>query len=281
MSDLFDVPSEDIMGREYYDRPEATDREREVWSKVYSQFLMYLTLRASDEKLLIERAILGGLLLGYRSISPTLAARALKAIDLPNADIPGIIYKGGNPHLTVDEGLLCPVRNPYGSIVAYQVRTGDPERKYVWLSSRRSPKVAACHWALNDLESSHLTVVEGPIKADSFAVNRPISGSVIGVPGVMQWRRAKDEIEAQEAMRKEAGCPLFDTVSIAYDMDWYSKDGVKRAMQDLYAALAVDDRKVNVLLWPAQYKGVDDYLASGGTEFEIWVPEEPEIGGGK
>lgn len=280
MSDLFDVPPEGHeMNNTHYERREASEDERTSWATHYHSLIQNLPLNANEAKILADRGIpeAAASKLGYRSLSPTLASRAAKKADRDAiASVPGFIYKAGTPHLTVEEGLLCPIRDPYQDVVACQVRVGQGDRKYVWLSSRRSPRVAVCHWANNNLLSDHLVVVEGPIKADSFNVNygQEHNLSVVGIPGVQFWRRAKDEIEAQEKLRAEAGgLPLFDRISIALDMDWYDKPGVKRALQDLYRSLNVGGRQVQILLWPSKFKGVDDYLAAGFRTFGEWNPD--------
>jgi hypothetical protein len=153
------------------------------------------------------------------------------------------------------EGLAIPVRDTKSRIIALQVRTGDPDRKYVWFSGRTSSGTP-CHVPLGlPARCPVVRVTEGPLKADVTAVLDPEGVPTIGIAGVAAWRSALPVL---------AGLKV-GVVGIAFDMDCWWKRQVFAQLQAFAAALA--DRNYVVLResWDEKEgKGIDDLLLAGG-----------------
>lgn len=159
-------------------------------------------------------------------------------------------------------GLLVPIRNATGQIVALKVRADDddPERaKYSYVSSRNyggpSPS-ALIHVPLHDdaMETTTVRVTEGELKAD-VAQNR--TGILtVSVPGVSNWRLVVPVLRSLNA----------EIVRIAFDADSCTNPNVARALQRTHEELTRQGWTVHVETWPAAWgKGIDDVLMGGYT----------------
>jgi putative DNA primase/helicase len=110
--------------------------------------------------------------------------------------------------------------------------------------------------------SVRLWIGEGVKKGDSLATRGEV---VVSLSGVWNWRSAKGPLPDWEEI------PLKDReVVIVYDSDAWSKTNVLQAMVRLGAFLAGRGASVRYVITPAEVngtktKGVDDYLAAGGT----------------
>jgi hypothetical protein len=159
------------------------------------------------------------------------------------------------PMPTPLEGLAVPVRDVRGRVVALQVRTGDPERKYVWFSGLVGTGTP-CHVPLGTPARCPLVrVTEGPLKADVACCLDPDHVPTIGIAGVASWRSALPVLEKLKA----------GVVGIAFDMDCWWKRHVFAQLQAFAAELA--DRNYVVLreCWDEQAgKGIDDLFLAGG-----------------
>jgi len=155
-------------------------------------------------------------------------------------------------------GLLIPVRNLDGHIVALKVRADDPGDgpKYTTISSAKhggpSPG-AQVHVPLHDAPTSDtVRLTEGELKADVATV---CSGMLtVSVPGVAMWRKVLPVFEALQPQR----------VLLAFDADWRTNPHVAHALGQAAFALVQAGYAVQVEVWdPALGKGVDDLLAAG------------------
>jgi putative DNA primase/helicase len=105
-------------------------------------------------------------------------------------------------------------------------------------------------------------ITEGIKKADSLASRGELA---IGLTGVWNWRSKAGTVTDWEDV------PLRDReVLIAYDADAWEKPNVLRAMIRLGAWLTSKGARVRYVIVPAEVngtkvKGVDDFLAAGGT----------------
>jgi hypothetical protein len=155
-------------------------------------------------------------------------------------------------------GLLIPVRNLDGHIVALKVRADAPgdSPKYTTISSAKydgpSPG-APVHVPLSE-RGCGVTVrlTEGELKAD---VATAVSGLLaLSIPGVAMWRKALPVLEALQPQR----------VLLAFDADWRSNPHVAHALGQAAFALTKAGHEVQVEDWePALGKGIDDLLAAG------------------
>lgn len=187
------------------------------------------------------------------------------------AGVPGFVrrtsQRTGRPYWTIagPPGMLVPVRDLHGRIVAMQIRrdeAGDGPR-YLWLSSSREGgpgSGAPVHVPLSlddghDLERVRLT--EGPLKADSATCLDPDRLLTLGVPGVQTWRAALPALEALGAR----------IVQLAFDADWRTNRHVARALLDAADGLEVAGYSVAIETWTTDGdgnpKGIDDLLVTG------------------
>src|SRR5262245_6130820 len=157
-------------------------------------------------------------------------------------------------------GLLIPVRNLDGHIVALKVRADNPDDgpKYTTISSAKhggpSPG-APVHVPLYEgARGSTVRLTEGELKAD---VATALSGLLtISVPGVAMWRKAIPVLQDLRAAQ----------VFLAFDADWRINPHVAQALGQAAFALGTAGYEVQVETWdPALGKGIDDLLAAGYT----------------
>jgi hypothetical protein len=155
-------------------------------------------------------------------------------------------------------GLLIPVCNRDGHIIALKVRADDPGDgpKYTTMSSAKynGPGPGAqVHIPLHDgIDSSRVRVTEGELKADVATV---LSGMLtISVPGVALWRKALPVLQSMAP----------EQVLLAFDADWRSNAHVAQALGHAAQALVQAGYTVEVEDWnPELGKGIDDLLAGG------------------
>lgn len=171
-------------------------------------------------------------------------------------------------------GILIPVIDLEGRIVAMQVRTDDTEQppsgrqvlhthnRYRWISSPDSSRCiggassgAPCHVAGRhhlSREYHALWITEGPLKADvaSHLLNTPF----LGVAGVSNWRKA---LPILEAIRPTTVILAFDR-----DPDPNTRRAVERETREARKAIAALGCEVSVAAW-REGKGIDDALNAG------------------
>ena len=162
--------------------------------------------------------------------------------------------------LTGAVGLLIPIRNLDGLIVALKVRADEPGDgpKYTTISSAKhngpSPG-SQVHVPLHEgMGSATVRLTEGELKADVATV---LSGMLtISVPGVALWRRALPVLQALAPQH----------VLLAFDSDWRTNPHVAQAFGQAACALVQDGYAVEVEDWePALGKGIADLLAAGSS----------------
>jgi hypothetical protein len=177
--------------------------------------------------------------------------------------VPGIILKpskDGGAYVTIAGavGLLIPVRNPAGNIVALQVRRDDPGDgpRYFYLSSAKyggpgpgtPPHVPFGIQA----QAEVVRLTEGVLKAD---VAFTLSGlSTIGTARVGNWKPGLDAL-------RELGSKV---VRVAFDADAWEKPAVARALVACAEAAVAAGLTVELERWLAiDGKGIDELLAAG------------------
>jgi len=180
--------------------------------------------------------------------------------------VPGLVVKtseDGRPYVTVagSAGLLVPVRDVAGRVVALKVRADNPRpdaARYSYLSSaaRGGPGPGApAHVPLGvQAPAEVVRLTEGELKAD---VATALSGlPTVSAPGVANWRPALDALH-------ELGAK---TVRLAFDADALDNAHVARALADCSEALVAAGLAVELERWDnadGKSKGIDDLLSAG------------------
>lgn len=272
------------------DRPAAPCAPVATLHAVYSALLSELALSPSHRAALTLRGLSDAAIdaRGYRTLPPhgqrkrvVAAVRAVMggAGVVSLDEIPGL-YHG---KLSGAEGILIPVRDPDGRIVALKIRADDPGDggKYRWLSSTYDGGPgpgAQCHvplmsavemsdGALSDsvtLTRGVIRVTEGPLKAD---VATSLSGVLtLGIPSSASARTAVSALKALGARE----------VWVALDADWRTNPHVARGLDLAVRVYREEGFDVRVETWDGAAKGIDDALCAG-VETVTSVAEEVRV----
>lgn len=233
--------------------------------EVYSALLERLTLSFDDladlrRRGLNDMTIEGN---GYRTLNPNAAAWAAKHLVERFGEeiyrlVPGFTNERslkGDPRLMITRGLVVPVRNLQGQIIGVQVRVGDADAKYKWLSSSFCRSGAPCHVPVFRAPVSVIRVTEGPLKAD-IAQYLDRSVMCLGVAGVTQ---------AFEALKVLNELSSVSEVRCCFDADiWDGKhEGAAELLRKFNTAVA-EKWPVALELWDVNdAKGIDDLLVKG------------------
>jgi hypothetical protein len=256
----------------------VTERaDPEVLNQVYSALLAALRLSKAHRHDLCKRGLSNAEIdaRGYRSL--LIQGRAGIARGLRQRfgkgllQVPGFIVKesDGRRYITIAgrPGLLVPVRDIQGRIIALKVRrddAGDGPR-YVYLSStgRGGPGPGSPVHISQGIRApiEAIRVTEGELKADvAFA----LSGlPTISIPGVTNWLPVLK-------ISKELGAK---TVRLSFDADASKKPIVSRCLLAAAEALLAEGFTLELERWDAAHKGIDDLLAVGGMP-EVLSGEE-------
>lgn len=248
--------------------PSARRAEPQTLDLVYRALLGALPLIPEHRRALRGRGLpdadIGRRL--YRSLPQRGRARlACALVDQFGADtcaqVPGLYVKrdGSREYWTLAGaiGLLIPVRDVQGRIVALKIRADDDmTQRYTIASSKAyggpSPG-APVHVPLHTVADTSTTrVTEGELKADvTTAMTELLS---ISIPGVAMWRSVIPVLE-------ELGATA---VRLAFDADWRSNQHVAKALGALTHALLKAGIDVTAEGWDAALgKGLDDLLVAG------------------
>jgi hypothetical protein len=180
----------------------------------------------------------------------------------------------GRPACAAVPGLVIPVRNRHGLIVALKTRRSGPAKpKYLyWSSSRQggpSPG-APVHWPVGALaaagEQGLVRCTEGELKADVAAA---LSGlPTFSIPGVASWPAAVPELEALQVRGVTRLLVTFDRRDVQANTE------VAACQAALLTAAGQRGFTVGTETWsePEKYKGCDDALAAGLPLIPQWEP---------
>jgi hypothetical protein len=237
--------------------------------RVYGALLDVLTLTPAHQQALRLRGLVEAEIRHRQYRSLPLHRRAALARHLTQqlgvdrcAPVPGFYLKERDGRrwwsLAGAGGLVVPVRNLDGQIIALKIRADTPGAgpKYTMISSTRYggpsagspvhvPLYAGAH-------GPTVRLTEGEIKAD---VATALTGVLtLSLPGVNMWRKALAVVQDLQA----------SAVLLAFDSDWRSNPQVAHALQHAAVALVKAGCTVHVETWdPACGKGIDDVLAAG------------------
>jgi hypothetical protein len=194
------------------------------------------------------------------------AALARRLVERYGAEVcsrvPGIYVKTESGRswwsLSGSPGLLIPVRDEAGHIIAMMVRADEPDAdpRYRFISSARHGgpgPLMGVHIPLNDVEhGGTIRVTEGTLKADVATCLDGIMSVGLSA-GVCSWRQALPTIQAIGA----------NTAVVAFDMDARVNFHVAQALRQCVRGLQAEGLRVKLEIWSERYKGVDDALANG------------------
>lgn len=257
--------------------------------RVYQSLLRHLTLTPAHHDALIQRGLSQEAIRtqAYRTLPAGGRSALAKALlnefeEATLRTIPGAYVKTENGRSWWSwagaPGLLIPVRNVVGQIVALKVRADDPQLpRYSSISSRQHGGAgpgALIHVPLHDdnVDTTTVRITEGELKAD---VAQHRTGLLtLAVPGVSNWRPVIPVLEALATRR----------VLIAFDADSRTNAHVAAALTRTCEELAAQGWDVQRETWPEAWgKGIDDILVSGHTpiledtpEPEAAPPSDPE-----
>lgn len=195
---------------------------------------------------------------GQREPAIRAAAGALGGVDA--LAIPGLYRarSGKSLRLAGRAGLLIPVRDSEGRVVALKIRPDDPGAggKYVWLSGAHmggSSPGAPAHVA-RATKGLPLRIVEGVLKADVAAALDP-GTAVVGIPSCSASSMARPAMEALQPAR----------VLLAWDADARANVHVARGLERAVVVVreTLPAAEIAVETWESTAKGIDDALAAG------------------
>ena len=257
--------------------------------QVYSTLLKNLTLSAPHKEKLLDRGFSKEATEhnAYRSIASNKVRRTTKKLYEKHGNrlfnVPGFHLKDGSPVCRLfGDGIVIPVRNHLGQIIALKKRADEPWKgnRYFWLSAKgkggKGPgnplhvprKLSSDLKELPEAATlDRLRITEGEFKADICQELDPQKIPTISVPGVTNWQVAMPFVRKVEAK----------TVHIAYDMDLENNKNVRKTRDALGSELLSVGCKVFVETWDHEKgKGIDDALAAGATiEVAEFVPPPP------
>lgn len=252
--------------------PLATPENR---NRVYRKLLSLLALEDTHRQALRARGFTDSQIDsgGYRSLPSSGRERIAEAVRGAFADepevlvgIPGFHLRVSDGHWTIGgwEGLLVPVRDVAGRVVALKTRDDDPtsDQKYRYVSSRShggaspgSPvhvPVSGPKLLAGPDGPGTVRITEGELKADLATLATGVL--TISVPGVSSWRAGLDAIRDLDVTK----------VLFAFDVDANTNPYVQRALVQAVNTLIGRGYDTSVETWAASDgKGIDDLLAAG------------------
>lgn len=176
------------------------------------------------------------------------------------------------------DGLLLPIRDISGRVVALQFRPDNPGEgaKYLPLcpplkleegDKCGSPMAKVAHVPLgHSTTPQRVVLTEGVFKADMLALRGvpclDAGFSTVGMSSAGAYRAGLDVAEVLGAT----------TVTLAFDADARRKGHVAGAMVACALEAARRGFEVELLTWPeASGKGIDDVIAAGKADTIVWV----------
>jgi hypothetical protein len=257
------------------DRPQKASDE--VCDAVYRDMLKHFTLTREHCLHLQGRGLSDSEIKrrGYKTLPSDPLKRQDTAWRLYQAygekvfSVPGVVKrksKSGRDYVTIagHSGILIPVRDLHGRIVALKVRVDNVQAsggKYFWLSSASNGGPSPgnpCHVPLLLEGVQHakdiIRITEGELKADIATVLDPKHVWTLSVPGVNAWNRALPILEELKPKK----------VLVAWDSDWKENEHIGATLVEFMRALKKKGFEVRAETWQAPNasvpKGIDDAL---------------------
>ncbi|MDA1054805.1 MAG: DUF3854 domain-containing protein [Planctomycetota bacterium] len=229
--------------------------------RVYRRLLDELALSPPHREALRTRGLTDSAIEtgNYRTLpkntGPTIKKLRAELGDDILLSVPGLL----KTTIAAPPGLLIPVRNVEGQIVALKLRRDEAKDsgKYLYLSSTKQHGPgpgSPAHVPTGITGPCDLArITEGEFKAD---VATALSGiPTISFPGVTSWRTVLPVLKTLQVK----------TVRLAFDADAMENENVARCLLESFQALAGDGFAVELERWDAANgKGIDNLLAAGG-----------------
>jgi hypothetical protein len=268
---LAESPRPDLGGPKRPTGAEPQRADADTLSQVYGAFMKHLSLSKSHHESLRRRGLTKKAIgrNGYKSLPVQGRSRIARALHEKLGDallrVPGFAVKEGanGSYLTVrgPAGILVPVRDVAGRIVALKVRRDGPDdagAKYVFVSSagHGGPGPGSpVHVPLGTRAPAEVVrLTEGELKADVSLARSKLP--TISAPGATNWRPALDVL-------RELGAK---TVRLALDADAVNKPAVARALAACADTLNQAGFAVELERWDlSDAKGIDDLLLAKKT----------------
>lgn len=241
-----------------------TNAPADTLHRVYSALLDALALSPAHRTNLTARGLSGAAIdtYGYRTMPPSgQRKRVLAQVKSVLGDMPDGVPGLWRGKLYGTEGIVIPVRDTMGRIIACKIRSDDTkDAKYRWLSSTSDDGPgpgAPCHvplYPLSDSITGVVRVTEGPLKAD---LATHLSGlHTLGIASCTSARSAIDALRALNARE----------VIVALDADFRSNPHVAKGLALAVKVYREAGLTVCVETWdPSSAKGIDDALMAHVT----------------
>lgn len=277
-------------------RSQLTDSEVELYDTAYRALAFYCGLDEDDlEHLIIERCVGSSKLQDFFSLRNLTEKKVvaktvsfLKRKGYTEEDIlkvPGF-YKTKTGSISLagfyTRGIGLKIRNAKGKVIGVQVRTNNPEKKYIWLSSTAYEGTASgtpCaveyttsmveEGSLNIKESlkscskNSIFITEGKFKAVSLA--KELGAVSIGISGIRNWEnKVKREVSTLTDIKQFNNVVLYPDADCCYNTEIFNcfKELAEKELEEF-------NLPVYVAYWNIKLgKGVDDVI-NNGDESEI------------
>ena len=267
----------------------CTALEPDLLDKAYRAALAVMSLGYAEHRHLVRRGlsvedIASWQAQGYRSAPtswPVRNAIAEAAVAAVGKDAAGSLpflqtsQKAPSGFTCSDiPGLLVPIRDTQGRIIACKVRLVDQGKsRFLWWKARHSQASTGAPIHVHPSSTATLAiVVEGPIKADLVATLWPRifgeSVTVLAIPGATAHAGLAESLH-QLGLRR---------VLLALDPD---KAG-KKTTEELKPRLERAGFTVETAAWPEEFGKIDDFLADKNAPHHqllrvLYQPEPPPI----
>lgn len=242
----------------------------------YRDLLSRLALTEEHKKDLLARGLTEEQIVveGYRSFGGKYAAGILRTMEGQFSKdqlalIPGFYVEQGKLQLSIPTGLLIPVRNATGQIVAIKIRrkTETPDDpKYIWLSSSSRDGASPgspSHVPLLGQRSNEARITEGELKASVCSV---LSDTfTLSIPGATSVMSVLDPLRELKARRVWLAWDADKTRDRGLDAQGVQKRNfVAVGLEHAMHLLVAEGLEVGIEDWPEEAgKGLDDVLAAG------------------
>ena len=179
-------------------RMAKVEKCEDILPSVYESMISTLDLSKHDENSLLDRGFSESEISfrGYKSYNFKNDYRKIMLLSKKFSKesllkVPGFYEKNGRLVFYAQNGIIVPVRNEQGRVVALKVRVPSESGKYRYISSKfkggPSPG-SPLHIPLNSIKNmTNLWVTEGEIKADFFTYQK--DELCVSIPGVTSWRK--------------------------------------------------------------------------------------------
>ena len=175
-----------------------------------------------------------------------------------------------------NEGIIIPIRNARGQIIALQIRV-DREKnsgvRYNWFSSSQHIYTNNARYGVSSgvpldviypekRPNNILFITEGRFKSEAIASK--IGSVCISVQGIGNWTGIEREIYVAEDYLKQRykGYMGFTRIYIAFDMDIYENLHKYKQLEEMSDSIQSEfpTKEIYCIQWESKFKGIDDLI---------------------